>query len=157
MAICSELAILDRNDYLVNYPIIDEQQRYVIKTTKHNEWLLMFDTNGHFHLNPALIFDYSYGWLVQNYLEFMFGVNVCTYFRYNKYRIYIYTTSEMDIYNLENPDSRWINDHLHPVVKRYVVPEGPLQKEPIVFDMRGEFISGAIRHHPKKYTYTSEW
>jgi hypothetical protein len=155
MTVYSELAILDRNNHLVTYPIIDEQQRYVIRTVKDNDWLLMFDTNGHFHLNPALIFDYSYEWVVQGYLENMFGLDITTYYRYNKYRIYIYTTSEMEKYDSENPDTRWISTHRHPAVKRYVVPEGPLQKEPIVFDMRGELISGAIRHQPKKYT--SQW
>jgi hypothetical protein len=154
MTVYSETTILDRNDHLVNYPIIDDQQRYVIRTIKNN-WLLMFDTNGLFYLNPALIFDFSYQWVVQNYLNDLFGLDVSTYYRYNKYRIYIYTPSEVDKYDLEHPDYRWISVHRHPAVKRYIVPEGALQKEPIVFGMRGEFISGAIRHERK--IYTSEW
>jgi hypothetical protein len=145
----SELDVLEnyKDKYQVFYPYLDKNGDYVLGDESHKEWVMKLDKQGIIHLSPKHILHYPYSFLICEYLKNVFGLDMWCMFRYTKFRIYVHR------------DSVYIGHkeyHHGPKVSRYIY-HGPAQDEPILMNMRGEILSGAIQYSDKFSSYTTKW
>lgn len=119
-----------------------------LKLLTNERWLMKYDNNGLIHLNPRWVFRWPHAWLMRDFLDKTFGIGMHVIYRYRKQRLYIYRLAEGRLYGN--------SVYTSPYVKKYVLPDGSLQKEPIIINLSGYVVSGAIPFEPHG-GYTTKW